>query len=307
MNQSPPLIESKNDNYFLIPDTVFKAKGKFGILCKAMAQRSKQMVVARIVLLKNIDERSWERYKREIGMQDLPEGFSATVDFARSNERLIIFRRFFEGVSLAKLPQPKWYQFKSKPLNPIILFYSKVALMLHQLHLKGFLHNDIRPSNIIVQQSGSEKFSWNNNPSPAIIDLGLAISLAEINNLKQLPYALTYSPPELVLEHYPLLSPAADVYALAVTMFEVISGETPFQSEHPELSIQLQINLPLPKDDDVPEVLYNVLNKASSKFAFPKPPNLYPKLQVEEHLKKSIENRYQTAEDFAQALLKLLQ
>lgn len=296
-------VQGANGTYELLPSNVLKAGGKFGLLCKAIRIENHEPVSARIVLLDSIDSRAWDRFKREIACRDLPPGFSSTLDFAISNERLFIFRKYFSGISLDKIPKDRWEFFKSKPVKEIIRFFADAALLLHQLHLQQVLHNDIRPSNLIFQGNEDDKFSWKNPSLPAFIDMGLAVPLAELPSLKQMPYALNYSPPELILEHYQLLSPASDVYALAVSLFEVLSGEKPFMNSHPELSLQMQINIPLPKDDDVPDNLYNVLKKATCKFPFPKPPNRYSKQEVEKFLKAAIDQRYPTAKEFAEALL----
>jgi serine/threonine protein kinase len=306
MNNTLRIIEGSHGNYELLPLALLKAGGKFGLLCRAKSLNNNQLLAARIVLLSSLDSNAWDRFKREISFQNLPEGFAGTVDFAKSNDRLFIFRQYFSGISLDKIPPPKWYNFKSKPLGAIVRFFAKAASILHQLHLRGIIHNDIRPSNLIFQLSEGEKFNWTLPPNPAFIDLGLAVSLSDLHTLKHLPYALSYSPPELILEHYHLLSPASDVYALAITLYQVLSDEKPFLSEHPELSLQLQINMPLGKDDDIPDNLYNVLKKAATKFPFPKPPNRYARPEVSNYLQAAIANRYQSAEEFSNALLSCL-
>lgn len=276
------------------------------MLCKARDTEKNQMLSARIVLLSNVDANAWERFKREISFQQLPEGFSATVDFAKINGRLFIFRQYYPGFSLDKLPEAKWYQFRSKPLHRIVEYFAHAAFLLEKLHQSGILHNDIRPSNLIFSMDEQQPFQWSLPLHPAYIDLGLAVSSSALGQLKHLPYALSFSPPELILEHYTLLSPASDIYALALTLYQVLSGEKPFMSEHPELSLQLQINMPLPKDDDIPDNLYAVLKKATAKFSFPKPPNRYTKSEVANYLQAAINARYQTAGEFGRELLNCL-
>jgi|688.fasta_scaffold06465_12 serine/threonine-protein kinase len=306
MNSKAVFIDGSKGKYELFTGSLLKAGGKFGLLCKARDVQNNQMLSARVVLLSNIDAIAWERFKREISFQHLPEGFSETVDFAKSNDRLFIFRKYYPGLSLDKLPEAKWYQFGSKPWQRIVEYFVHAAFLLEKLHQSGIIHNDIRPSNLIFSKEEHQPFHWSLPLHPAYIDLGLAVSIKELNQLKQLPYALSFSPPELILEHYSLLSPASDIYALALTLFQVLSGEKPFLSDHPELSLQLQINMPLPKDDDIPENLYNVLKKATTKFSFPKPPNRYPKAEVANYLQAAINARYQTAGEFGRALLTCL-
>lgn len=303
MTDKPISIQAAHGVYQLLPAELLKAGGKFGLLCKAIEITTGEKVSARVVMLDSIDSRAWERFKREIACTDLPEGFSATIDFAKANNRLFIFRKYYEGISLDKIPPDRWDFFKSKPQAQIIRYFADAALLLHSLHEAGILHNDIRPSNLIFRLKEGEKFSWKLSAPPAIIDMGLALKFSELDGIRQMPYALNYSPPELILEHYPLLAPASDVYALALTLYEIVSGEKPFMNEHPELSLQMQINIPLPKDDDIPENLYNVLKKATCKYSFPKPPNRFPKTEVAGFLKAAISNRYSTAKEFAEALL----
>ena len=93
----------------------------------------------------------------------------------------------------------------------------KIAGALETAHRRGFLHRDMKPHNILVTQF------W----EPALADFGVAALQASVQATSG-DFGLTtlHVAPE-ILEGNPL-SPATDVYGLASTMYQLLSGLAPF-------------------------------------------------------------------------------
>lgn len=85
---------------------------------------------------------------------------------------------------------------------------------LSRLHRAGWLHRDVKPSNLVATQEGRM----------VLVDLGAATRADHPG-----PAALTplYAAPEL-LEHG-RATPASDLFSLGATLYEVLAGRRPFQ------------------------------------------------------------------------------
>lgn len=105
-------------------------------------------------------------------------------------------------------------------------FIYDTASGLSYLHEKDILHRDIKPDNILIDESG--KF--------LITDFGISVSFrstlrqnsSEIkNNTDSIGGAIPYMAPELFGEDAEAVK-ASDIWALGVTLFELSTGELPF-------------------------------------------------------------------------------
>ena len=95
-----------------------------------------------------------------------------------------------------------------------------VAVGLHHAHSHNLLHRDVKPDNVLYATSGRVK----------IADFGIAKVMGQGEGSRTATGAVIGTPafmaPEQVLGGQ--LSPATDIYALAVVLFELLSGELPF-------------------------------------------------------------------------------
>jgi serine/threonine protein kinase len=93
-------------------------------------------------------------------------------------------------------------------------------------HDAGILHRDIKPGNILIGPRGEAKLT----------DFGLAKHLGQDTGLTAAGAALgtpAYIPPEQARGDMSKLGPAADIYALGATFYELLTGRPPFLGETP--------------------------------------------------------------------------
>jgi serine/threonine protein kinase len=105
------------------------------------------------------------------------------------------------------------------PLPPreVVSIGVKIAGALETAHRSGLLHRDMKPQNLLETQFGE----------PALADFGVAALRAAAPSTEGLlGFASLHAPPE-VLEGRPT-SPATDVYGLASTMYQLLTGRAPF-------------------------------------------------------------------------------
>jgi serine/threonine protein kinase len=98
----------------------------------------------------------------------------------------------------------------------------KLALALHEAHLKGVVHRDLKPSNIMV-----------NSPREMIImDFGLVWRIGGQNErITRVGVVLgtpAYMSPEQVAGKAEAIGPGCDIYSLGVIMYELLTGSVPF-------------------------------------------------------------------------------
>jgi serine/threonine protein kinase len=135
----------------------------------------------------------------------------------------------------------------------------KVAGALQTAHGYGFLHRDMKPQNILVTQFGDA----------ALADFGVAALQATAQATAGVfGFTTLHAAPEILEGQH--LSPATDVYGLASTMYQLLSGLAPFapfENEAPASVILRIIRDPVPplRSDDVPLALSDLLEAALSK------------------------------------------
>ena len=120
---------------------------------------------------------------------------------------------FEDGVSLSKLLK-EGRRFNERSLWNII---KPVAEGLDRAHRVGVLHRDIKPPNILITDDNR----------PVLIDFGSArFEAAEATSTS----VTFHTPPYAAVEQYVKTSPQGpwtDIYALAVVLYECVTGEKP--------------------------------------------------------------------------------
>jgi hypothetical protein len=125
-------------------------------------------------------------------------------------------------------------------LAPII---HDAARGLAFLHARGIVHRDIKPGNILVQLDPSDRDAdtperWVRSGfiRSVVIDLGIATDARGTGTENETGIVGTpgFLAPE-VARGLGTITPAVDVYALAVVAFEALTGTNPFLEGEPEL------------------------------------------------------------------------
>ncbi len=98
-----------------------------------------------------------------------------------------------------------------------IILLKPLLVALQEVHSDGFLHRDIKPSNIVLTSA-----------RPELIDFGTAIAFkpGQTVNLSELVLTPDYAALEQYATHAKL-GPYTDLYALAATFYEAITGVKP--------------------------------------------------------------------------------
>ena len=141
-------------------------------------------------------------------------------DFGQIDGKHFITMAYIEGRPLSALIQPD----KPQPERKILIVIRKLALALQAAHDKGIVHRDLKPANIMVDTSSE----------PIIMDFGLArqvrrdedIRLTQTGNILGTP---AFMSPEQVDGDPEKIGPPTDQYSLGVILYELLTGQLPFQ------------------------------------------------------------------------------
>ncbi len=155
-----------------------------------------------------------------------------------------------------------------------------VCEALQYAHAQGIVHRDIKPQNILLTPTGQVK----------VTDFGIAraLSAATITETGTVLGSVHYLSPEQARGEP--VTAASDLYALGVVLYEMLTGQLPFDGESPIAVVlkHLYEEPPSPRDHnpEVPSWLEGVVRRAMAK----RPEDRYPSAA---HMKLDLEGRGQ--------------
>jgi serine/threonine protein kinase len=141
-----------------------------------------------------------------------------------------------------------------------------LATALGQVHRRGLIHKDIKPANIMVDvASGS---AW-------LTGFGIASRLPRERQAPEAPEViagtLAYMAPEQTGRMNRSIDSRSDLYALGVTLYEMLTGTLPFKATDPMGWVHCHIarrpDPPSERAKQIPEVLSSLVMKLLAKTA----------------------------------------
>lgn len=148
------------------------------------------------------------------------------------------------------------------PAESLAAWMPDIARALDYMHVRGYVHRDIKPGNILFDESGSAILS-DFGIAKAIATAGPGGRTATMTSAGGIVGTLEYMARELILgQDY---DGRADQYALAVTAYEILAGRRPFREQGPTLIFRIGNGEAPPALHDlasVPERLSRVIHRA---------------------------------------------
>jgi hypothetical protein len=248
-------------------------RGGMGTVYKAVDETLDRDVAIKILNPDLMDAETTERFRREaITLAKLNHPRIAHVyELTREADSMLMVMEYVRGETFEKLST------RSGPLalDRAIILCTHVLDALHHAHGAGVVHRDLKPANLMLTALGDVK----------VMDFGIA-RVAGTEHMTNDGYMMgtpAYMAPEQVRGQE--VDPRADVYAMAVVLYRLVTAQLPFKADTAVAMIQSQLHdppTPLRKyRSDLPDWLDAVLTRA---------------------LAKAPGDRYQTAEQLREAL-----
>lgn len=135
------------------------------------------------------------------------------------------------GESQAKTETRTYATFQGSWEDACIRLVWQTAEALQYAHARGVVHRDVKPSNILLTPDGQSM----------LLDFGLATLQggARLTSSGSQAGTLPYLPPELLDGSVKAIDEKADIYALGVTLYELLTLRLPFHAAQPGKTVQL--------------------------------------------------------------------
>ena len=265
--------------------------GGMGSVYKALQPAMNRMVAVKILHPKLANRKDLvSRFRREArAMSHLTHPNTVKVYLYGELEdgSLYIVMEYLEGKNLNQTVRAEG----PMPLERGLPILIQASLALEEAHHAGIIHRDLKPENIFICQQGGMK------DYAKVLDFGLAkVTEREMRpgSVILTQEGMVFGTPEFMSPEQAQgkpLTPASDIYSLAIILYEVLTGKLPFDAKNPMEFIQLHVTTqPRPINERVPgrtfpPLLWTVMSKA---------------------LAKRTEDRYQSGGELAHALQAVL-
>ena len=195
-------------------------------------------------------------------------------DYGQTNGKYFVVMELVEGTDLRRYLRSRGVL----GVETAIRIAHDVALGLGATHRHGIVHRDVKPQNILMGRDGSIKLTG----------FGIASVYKDINDERLTTTGMTlgtvqYYAPEQALDE--IVSPATDIYALGMVLYEMLTARPAFDGDTPVAvamaHIQDQPTPPRQFNPAIPQGLEAIILRC---------------------LEKKHEMRYQNGDELAQAL-----
>ncbi|MCI1857664.1 MAG: Stk1 family PASTA domain-containing Ser/Thr kinase [Sporolactobacillus sp.] len=243
--------------------------GRYQILSRlgdggmAIVYKAQDLILDRPVAVKILrtelaeDEAFVKRFHREaeaVASLSHPN-IVAIYDIGEEEDCYYIVMEYVHGMNL------KTYIRDQSPISipDAVLIMRQIVRAIAHAHAHGIVHRDIKPLNILIDDSGHVK----------VTDFGIAMAVSGAT--------ITFTHSILGSAHY--LSPEqarggkatvkSDIYSLGIVLFELLTGQLPFPGTSP-VSVALKHlheQAPFPRDlrPEIPQSLENVIIRSLAK------------------------------------------
>ncbi len=245
-------------------DGRYKVESLVGEGGMADVYRGVDLSASRVVAIKVLKEEY--RDNNEVVRRFLNEGRAISVldhpnivkvyDISVTDKVYYIVMEYIDGITLKE-----YIEQRGEPLTyrEAVHFTSQTLLALQHAHVKGIVHRDIKPQNIMIMEDGSIR----------VTDFGIArMARSEVHtDGDQAIGSVHYISPEQAQGAQ--TDQRADIYSLGIMMYEMLTGRLPFEDENAVAIAVKQISDSAPPitkvNPSVPKGIAEIAQKAINK------------------------------------------
>jgi serine/threonine protein kinase len=200
-------------------------------------------------------------------------------DFNNDDNVYYMVLEFIPGETLQQRLSQLAKSGRKLPIADAIRFTINICDAMGYAHKQGVIHRDIKPANIMLDVRGQA----------ILMDFGIVKIVGGDSHTATGAVVGTarYMSPEAIRSE--VTDQRSDIYSLGITLYEMLSGEPPFNADSAMSLMMMHLNDPIPDlrsfRPDVPPALVNILYKA---------------------LEKNPDRRFNSAEEMASELKRVL-
>lgn len=137
------------------------------------------------------------------------------------------------------------------PIEVVVPYVRQIAAALQYAHDQKFIHRDIKPENVLLGRNNEVLLS---DFGIAVVTQSMRIQLTNPGTSDTAGTASYMAPEQIMGEAVP----ASDQYALAIVIYEWLTGAAPFRGTYLEVVAQHMQNSPPPLRGKAPQILPDV-------------------------------------------------
>ncbi len=234
-------------------------QGGYGTVYRALQQSVNREVAIKVILPKHANDPEFvRRFKDEaqlVARLEHPHIVPLYEYWTDAQDGAFIVMRYLRGDNLRKMID----KHGALSIAQIVRIIQQIADGLSVAHGEGVVHRDIKPDNILIDE----------RDNVYVTDFGVAKTLTGQNDLTETGAFVgtpAYLSPEQIEGRE--VSTRSDIYSLGIVLYEMLTGEHPFNTHGLMIVMQhLQELVPsvLIKRPDVPSEMDAVLQRATAK------------------------------------------
>lgn len=204
--------------------------GGMGVVYKARDRRLNRVVALKFI--RGSDPRQVQRFTQEARAQAQIDhaNICKVYEVGQVDGNPFIAMQFINGPSLRDAQS-------NMTIEQKVTVIRDVADALQAAHRQGIIHRDIKPANIMVEQLEDGRYR------PFVMDFGLARDMGANDGLTQTGFIMgtpSYMSPEQARGEVKLVDRRSDVYSLGATLYDLLSGQPPFDGTT-AMGVMLQV------------------------------------------------------------------
>ncbi|MEO1768595.1 Stk1 family PASTA domain-containing Ser/Thr kinase [Candidatus Enterococcus ferrettii] len=203
------------------------------------------------------DQTAIRRFQREAlaATELVHPNIVSVYDVGEEEDMQYLVMEYVRGMDLKRYIQTHY----PIPYTKIVDIMQQILSAVSLAHAHGIIHRDLKPQNVLIDQEGVVK----------ITDFGIAIALSEtsLTQTNSLLGSVHYLSPEQARGS--MATKQSDIYALGIILYEMMTGNVPFDGESAVTIALKHFQDPIPSvkvfDPQAPQSLENIVMNATAK------------------------------------------